>query len=214
MANPLQSLIPKDNQGPGMGKELGEKLKMQSDVEKSLHPTGAPAKPEPVGGAPASWEHVNQPKYGAGPGEKRIDTSTMTKPLGQMHKGGTVPKTGPYIMKAGEKVLTPEQHGHITSALSLAQSALSHEPEKQPEVPKDIHEMHVRKADNGGFVVKHIHKHFEHPPEEHVHANMDSLHDHLEQHWGEPNDGENASETEQDKSPGVVALQKTVGLEK
>ena len=116
-------------------------------------------------------------------------------------------------MKEGEKVLTPEQHGHLKSALSLAQTALSHDADKQ-EPAKEIKAMHIRKASDGSHVIEHHHVHFSHPMEEHTAKNMDELHDHLEQHWGTPNDGENASETEQDKSPGVAALQKTVGLEK
>lgn len=224
--NPLQSMLPKDPEGKGLGNELKARVDMNKAASDALKPTGAPvAEPaRPLSNEPQD-KAKSQGPYGSGAGEKRINVSDWTKPLGgapaspaagapKMHTGGTVPKTGQYTLKAGEKVLTPEQHGNLKHAMGLAHEALSHEPEKDITPPKDIHEMHVRKADNGGFIVKHIHKHFEHPPEEHVHSDMDSLHDHLEQHWGEPNDGEAESEGQKDTSPGVTAIQKAVGLEK
>ena len=72
---------------------------------------------------------------------------------------------------------------------------------------KVVKEMHIRKTDNNGYVTKHIHTSFEHPDEEHVQPHMDALHDHMEEHWGEPNDGE-------EETPGQMEIQKAIGLEK
>jgi len=212
--NPIKSLIPKDPNGTSIGSELNARVKMQQQAEQALKPTGAPAAgtvARPVGTSPVDKTKTQGP-YGTGAGEKRIDVDKMTKPLGQMHDGGTVPKTGPYIMKKDEHVLTPENHSKLKSAMALAHDALSGPAQEGPK--KVIKAMHIRKASDGSHVIEHHHLDYSHPMEEHTAKNMDELHDHLEQHWGSPNDGEEASESEKDESPGVVAASKVVGLER
>lgn len=61
-------------------------------------------------------------KYGDKPGEKRIDTTDMLKPLGR-YAGGTarVPETGPYILEEGEKVVPADEN-----------------PDNQPGAPVDF----------------------------------------------------------------------------
>lgn len=63
----------------------------------------APAKPSP--------KDLVNPKgqYGDKPGEKRIDTSQMTRPLGSFKKGGKVKKTGTYKLHKGERVLNAKK---------------------------------------------------------------------------------------------------------
>ena len=215
--NPLKSMMPKDKEGEGLGKELREKMEMQKAAGDSLKGGATSVGPAPtktlMSTSPQDKTNTQGP-YGTGAGEKRIDVSNMTKPLGQMHKGGTIQKTGQYVMKAGEKVLTGDQHAHLKNALSLAQTALSHEPEQDMQPKKVIRAMNIRKASDGSHVIEHHHVDFSHPMEEHTAKNMDELHDHLEQHWGTPNDGEAESESEKDESPGVKAAEKAVGLEK
>jgi hypothetical protein len=214
--NPIQSLLPKDPTSTPIGTELNERAKMQQSAVDALKPTGAPA---PKGTA---MKPVNSPMdktksqgpYGSGKGEKRIDVKDMVKPLGQMHDGGTVPKTGPYIMKEGEKVLTQGDHAKLKSAMGLAHSVLADAPDAEVQPPKVIRAMHIRKASDGSHVIEHHHVNFSHPMEEHTAKNMDELHDHLEQHWGEPNDGEHESENDEDGSPAVVAMQKDLGYKK
>ena len=48
-------------------------------------------------------------RYGSRGGEKRIDTSSMTKPLGSFKKGGKVKKTGVYKLHKNEQVLNAKQ---------------------------------------------------------------------------------------------------------
>src|SRR5689334_18835515 len=67
-------------------------------------PVQAPSKPA-SGGPPMN----PKAKYGDRPGEKRIDTSQMTKPLGSYKKGGKVKKTGLYKLHKGERVLNAKQ---------------------------------------------------------------------------------------------------------
>lgn len=212
--NPISSLMPKDPNSTPIGTELNERAKMQQAGVDALKPTAAPkgTAMRPVGASPVD-KVAPKAKFGDRPGEKRINTDEMTKPLGQMHSGGTVPKTGPYVLKEGEKVLTQGQHNHLKNAMGLAHDALSG-PEHDNKPAKIVKEMHIRKTDNGGYIAKHIHTSFEHPDEEHVHPHTDALHDHIEAHWGEPNDGEEESESQKDTSPGVTAIQKAVGMEK
>jgi hypothetical protein len=221
--NPVRGLMsdPESKSTP-IGTELAEKVKMRQEADKALAPTSPLNTLKPVAepvkaipAPPAKWEKVH-PGNKAPTGREALDKMNAKYPgLPKMHTGGTVPKTGPYEMKEGEHVLTPEKHEKLKHAMGLAASALSHDPaeEKEPELPKkEVREMHMRKGANGGFIVKHLHVHAHlHPEEEHVHSNMDGVHDHLEQHWGEPNDGEGASENEKDESPGVQAAEKALG---
>ncbi len=202
MENPLKSLVPKDPQGSGMGAELGEKMNQVNNARRALNPSSGAKRAEPIG-APAPMKPVQGP-YGSGAGEKRIDVKDMVKPLGQMHKGGTVPKTGPYIMKEGEKVLTPEQHGHLSSALSLAQGALSHdEAPEPPKAEKVGHDMHIRRLDDKTFHVRSGHTApGDHPDQESSAPDMKGLIKHLQDHFGK----------DEPESPGVEAAESTVGL--
>lgn len=169
---------------------LQGKMEMVKEADKALHPPVMPA-PTPAPVKTSVKDKVNPSgKYGDKPGEKRIDTAPMVKPLGKMHKGGTVPKTGPYIMKAGEKVLTPEKHDKLKAALDMAKDAMAHgEPDADDMMPaKKVKRMSIRKADKGGFIMNHMH----HPPhempehdEEHITPDMDGLKAHLDQHFGE-----------------------------
>lgn len=215
MPNPLQSLIPKDPEtGPDPNGMRG-KMEMMEKARQALK--GGAEAAAPVSGAHATpfTGTVSKPlpapnpktQYGTRPGEKRIDVGPMVKPLGQMHAGGTVPKTGAYVMREGEKVLTPEQHGNLKNAMSLAQSALSHDQEEPQEPVKTIRAMHIRKAADGSHVIEHHHVDFSHPMEEHTAKDTDELHDHIEQHWGEPNKGEG-------ETPGQAEIQKAIGMEK
>jgi len=206
--NPLKRLIPTDQEGKGLGSELKERIRMQKEASDSLKGGAMAIGPaKPVGpAAPASpVDKTNtQGPYGTGAGEKRIDVKDMTKPLGQMHAGGTVPKTGAYVMKAGEKVLTPEQHGHLQSAMSLAQSALSHEAEPAPPPPAKVgRDFHARRLDDKTFHIRKGHASpMDHPEEESSAPDMKGLIQHLKDHFGE----------EKQESPGVQAAEETVGL--
>lgn len=71
----------------------------------------------------------------------------------------------------------------------------SKEPEKKSSEHKEgkhkKHEMHIRPADDGhSYIVEHHGE--EGGPTEHTAADLDALHDHMEQHLGSPNEGEEA----------------------
>ena len=128
-------------------------------------------------------------RYGARRGEERIDTDSMTKPLGSFKKGTShVPKTGIYKLHEGEAVIPKEKN--MDSMKDKMTDALGGS-DKKPK--KEIKEMHVRKTANGKHIVTHKHHHPEHhPDEEHSMENMAALHQHMEDHAGTPNEGEGA----------------------
>jgi hypothetical protein len=192
--NPIKSLIPKDPNGTSIGSELNARVKMQQQAEQALKPTGAPAAgtvARPVGTSPVDKTKTQGP-YGTGVGEKRIDVDKMTKPLGQMHSGGTVPKTGPYVLKAGEKVLTQDQHSHLKNAMALAHDALGHNPDAAPELPKHLKEMHIKELHTGGF---HVQKHDgKGGMTEHGAPHDDAVIGHFMDHMAHPDEDEEAAE--------------------
>jgi len=139
---------------------------------------------------PSPKDRVNpKARFGARPGEKRLDTDEARRPLGSFKKGTShVPKTGLYKLHEGEAVIPKEKN--MDSMKDKMTEALGGEA-KKPK--KEIKEMHVRKTANGKHIVTHKHHHPEHhPDEEHSMENMAALHQHMEDHAGTPNDGEGA----------------------
>lgn len=106
MANPsLASKAKALFSGPP-DKGIGEAQRNIDEYTAATKP--APAKPAPSGSA--SSTPINpKAKYGDRSGEKRIDTTNMTKPLGSFKKGGRVKKTGLYKLHKGEKVMNAKQ---------------------------------------------------------------------------------------------------------
>jgi hypothetical protein len=81
--------------------------------------------PSPVGktaGKPSKSDLVKSgAKYGDRPGEERIDTKSMTKPLGSFKKGtNKVKKTGVYKLHKGEAVATAKQASKVRSMGGMA----------------------------------------------------------------------------------------------
>lgn len=193
-----------------LGAELAAK-KAAVDEYKGPNFTADPArKTEPVN---AAVDRINpKAQYGARAGEQRIDTSDMTKPLGGKGGAGTLPvydqggkvnvhdgKHQTAILKDGERVLTEKQdkeYKKMKDVKDKMKSALSDEDGQKPK--KEIKEMVHRKSSNGKHIIVHKHHHpAHHPDEEHVMNDMAELHNHMENHAGTPNDGEEAGEGEQ-----------------
>jgi hypothetical protein len=76
---------------------------------------------------------------------------------------------------------------------SLAGHALSSRSKpKNAKATKKVRKMHITKA-HGGYHIVHEHDDpIAHPAEEHVAPDMAALHEHMEEHMGEPNPGEQA----------------------
>ena len=86
----------------------------QSNVDEYVNAT----KPAPAADVPKSDTNVRKKgtaPYGSKPGEKRIDTKEMTKPLGSYKKGGKVKKTGTYKLHKGERVMNVKQTKKIAA---------------------------------------------------------------------------------------------------
>ena len=68
-------------------------------------------------------------------------------------------------------------------------SAVKGEGKPKKEIKRMIHE----KSHNGGHIVTHEHHHPEHHPDEkHTFSNLAEVHDHMQNHAGTPNVGEEA----------------------
>ena len=136
---------------------------------------------------PFPAERINpKARYGMKPGEKRIDTTEMQKPLSSF-KDGTdyVPKTGTYQLHEGEKVVPKDKNMENMKDKMMASLG----GDKKPK--KEIKEMVHSKSTNGKHIV--VHRHHapaHHPDETHVLENMAALKAHMEDHAGTPNEGE------------------------
>lgn len=122
-------------------KDTADQLKgMRDPLSKA-----APDKPAPA--SPSQFKVNPKAQYGTGPGEKRIDTSEMTKPLGSFKKGGKVKKTGVYKLHEGETVV-PKGRDALAGDAKPKVKGSGVEPS----------EMNIRKLDDGSFHVRHSHK--------------------------------------------------------
>lgn len=168
----------------GTASELAAKQANVNEYKKATAPkdSGTPGKTD---SAPAD-RIAPKARYGARPGEKRIDTSTMTRTLGSFEKGTShVPKTGIYKLHEGEAVIPKDKN--MDSMKDKMMDSLG--GDKKPK--KEIKEMVHSKSHNGHHIVVHKHHHPEHHPDEtHTLDDMAALHAHMDQHAGEPNEGE------------------------
>ena len=144
VSNVAKNISTGNKETEGLGNELAAKQQM---IDSAKTPSGGGAEPAKPVGTPAKWEHVNAPKYGDRPGEKKIDTTDMTKPLGSFAKGtDSVPKTGVYKIHEGEAVVsnkdkkmsehTSKEKAHFHRAMSHLHGGALHRhfgiPEDQP----------------------------------------------------------------------------------
>ncbi len=212
MQNPLSDMIEKTKAGmqesAGMGGELKAKKEMMDNAKQALSSAPAP-KPSPVQRKPEMWEKASGKAAPKGEKDMYKKASEWAQPMSYAD-GGEVKKTGVAMVHKGEHVLTPEHKGHIKAALSMAEGALSHEKEAEPDMPKkEVSEMRIRKGASGGHIIKHVHVHMHlHPDEEHVTHDTDGLVDHVMHHMTEPNEGEKEADA---GDPGIEEMQHVVG---
>lgn len=136
-------------------------------------------KPDPLAAEPVVSDrdklHPNS-KFGDNPGEKRIDVSSMTKPLASYKKGTTrVAKTGPAILHKNEAVVPSEKN---PMSPDYQGAVMDMAKDKKPK--KVLDHMRIRKAKTGGHIVEHHHTHPDHKMEEHLMPDMQSMHDHMD----------------------------------
>ena len=78
--------------------------------------------------------------------------------MGSMKKGGMVPKTGPYKLHKGEKVIPKDKVKEMANKMEKATEGLGGSPDKKMRVKKTVH-MTIEPTDNKGFIVKHEEHH-------------------------------------------------------
>jgi len=146
---------------------LGNELQSKAAQAKPSSPA-----PEPRATAPKT---DSGKRYGDKPGEKRIDVTEALKPLGKLHTGTPyVPKTGPYVLEKGERVVPKEQNKMDASAAMEAITG------RKPKPPKKIKEIRTKKTDDGKYVHTHMHHHPEHHADEmHVSNDLKAAQAHL-----------------------------------
>lgn len=123
-------------------------------------------------------------KFGDKAGEQRIDTDSMTKPLGSYKKGTSyVPKTGTYKLHEGERVVT--KGDNMKMGMHGAMGSLAGHG-GMPKPKKVIKEIRTRKSDNGKYIHEHHHSHPEHHKmEEHVSDSKDAMMQHMASNMGD-----------------------------
>jgi hypothetical protein len=174
---PEQDLM---NDGPGLKQRNRETAAVSTAVMPASGASGTVAKPA---SPPAAVDKVNRGKFGSKPGEKRINVSDMTKPLGVLHTGTDyVPKTGNYTLQKGEAVVSKEKN-------KMNPYAKITDGDKKSK--KEISHIKTSKTHDGKYTHEHHHTHPEHHPvEHHVSDNQEKMIDHMQEHMGEPNPGE------------------------
>jgi hypothetical protein len=129
----------------GMGAELSARASMNRSGEDALKgPTTAPTEEKPVASKPDPAG-----AYGTRKGEQRIDTSSMTKPLGSYEKGTNhVPKTGIYKLHEGEKVVpaneNPDNLNKLDEEKPMEKETTdkNHTPEEKAHFQRAMSHMH------------------------------------------------------------------------
>jgi len=133
-------------------------------------------------------------RYGDRPGEKRIDTTEMTKPLPSYEEGtDDVPEDGPAMLHKGEAVLNKddakdmrESKGVKRVSKTLGGAKPKDKKEKlsaKKGVTKKAHKIVARKAAGGGVVLEH---HYDSgKPELHFHPDAESAADQMKEHMSD-----------------------------
>ena len=93
-----------------------------------------------------------------------------------------------------EHVKTYDSGGLVTPQKDNSMAGMFDQITKGSDKPKkEIHEISIKKTHNGKHIVTHKHHHPEHHPDEtHAINSMADLHNHIDDHAGTPNDGEEA----------------------
>jgi hypothetical protein len=158
---------------------------------------GAP-KPAPAI-KPASTLSDEARSAGEGIRARMLNEDAALKALGSMKSGGTVPKTGPYILHEGEKVVPKKQANGMKNeksgkpkedakkeVMKKATAGLGGDKKKKHRL-----HMHIRPVEDGRFTVDHEYRGGQEPmPESTTHAPQDiqELLDHVKRHYSEEMD--------------------------
>ena len=155
----------------------------------------------PVGPARPIAPPISGGNLGGMRSPRPIGTPGMGGPrqMPVFHKGtDNVSSTGPALLEKGEAVLNKHDAAQMrkgkgmekNKSMESATHALSG-GKKEEKPKKEVSEMHIKRAANGGHIIKHKHSAPEHhPDEEHTTKGDDELAQHVMQHMGDQNPGE------------------------
>ena len=172
---PVPKPMPDPHDLEGLERKAGQFKDLQ-DQTAAMAPK--PAKPAPATQGTGVDKIHSKQTYGSKPGEKRIDVTDMTKPLGEVssYKNGTdfVPKTGLALLHKGEKV---------TPAKDNMKNIFDKITEGDAKPPKKLKSIHTRKAADGSYIHEHHHHYPEHHKmEEHTSTDDKAMLAHLTEH--------------------------------
>jgi hypothetical protein len=176
---------------------------------KSLFGGGGSSKPDTSGHdqavADANKTFVDKANATAA-AKPKAPAAAKPAPLPKFHEGTDyVPKTGPAILKKGEAVLNNKdaaKHREAKMSKGTLASVSDELSGKAAKPKKEIKSMHIKKAANGGHIIRHEHTHPEHhPDEEHTTKTDDQLASHVLQNMGTPNPGEADADAGQSGAP-------------
>ena len=194
---------------------LGAPFKAVGDAVKKYIPSSLMPSPSSSSSTHANWtpEPNDEQKQQIKNENQQSSPKPATKPPVKKpsYEKGTdyVPKTGPAVLHKGEAVLNKEDAEKHREAKNMKNAydvsdELGGKKEEKPK--KEIKHMHIKKASNGGHIIRHEHTHPEHhPDEEHTTKTDDELADHVLQNMGTPNPGEAEADAGQSGVPGEAA---------
>lgn len=173
----------------GLAKELAETRRSYALGRQALKGDEPPAKSEPALYTPSPSDRVGR-HYGDRPGEKLIDTSSMTKPLGSLAAGTTrVKQTGIYKLHKDEAVLNKKDAAKMRANRATASMGKGGK-KKSKKSKRHVHEMTIRHSANGGYIARHS---FKQPPggemqepEEHTVPDVNALASHVQDNMATP----------------------------
>jgi len=188
----------------GAKKALANANKFTSSAEgkstSSFAPKSSPApKASPAPAKPQSQMDKDVSDVASGLKWRAQQAKAVSPTLGGFKDGGTVPKTGKYLLHKDEKVIPAEKAKQMdTKVMDAASQALGKASPSKPTMKAKLH-MRITPTDNGGFVMDHEHRGGSEgemkPPAQHVAMTVKDLLRHVGDHYGAK-----ASDWEQERS--------------
>jgi len=160
--------------------------------------------------SPFKMDKVNpSARYGSRKGEKRIDTKTMTKPLGvPSYEDGvdSVPNDGLAMLHEGEKVVpankNPDSHKAETRVKGAMGSGSTKKLAAHKGTKKTVHSITVHKSKSGGVILEH-HINADKKEMQH-HPDFDSAAKHMKKHFQDEASGSDAGQSEGNEGPSMA----------
>lgn len=160
--------------------------KSTSSFAPKAQPKAAPAPAKPA--KPQSQLDKDVSDVGSGLRWRAEQAKAVAPTLGGFKDGGTVPKTGKYLLHKNEQVIPAEKAKQMdTKVMDAASQALGKSSPSKPTMKAKLH-MRITPTDNGAYIMDHEHRGGSEgeskPPAQHVAMDVKSLLKHVGDHYG------------------------------